>query len=109
MSGIGALGGVARAQSVIGSTYQQVGVLTEGSAVELHGHVIADIDIPLTPDRGSLLFFKEVGEQHATEMYMQLLDAPVISAALAELSAVSAALRLRPIQRPGCASGGPAS
>jgi Lipase (class 3) len=86
---------ITRAQSIVGSTYQQVGTLTEGSAVELHGQLIAEIDVPLTPDRGSLLFFKEVGDQHATEMYMQLLGAPVISVALAELSAVLAALNPR--------------
>lgn len=86
---------VARAQAIVGSTYQQVGTVNNGSAVELPGQIIAEIDVPLTPDRGSLLFFKEVGEQHATEMYMQLLEAPIISAALAELSAVRAALIAR--------------
>jgi Lipase (class 3) len=83
---------VARAQAIVGSAYQQVGTVEGGSVVELHGQLTAEIAVPLSPDRGSLLFFREVGEQHATEMYMQLLEVPAIPPALAKLSAVSAAL-----------------
>jgi hypothetical protein len=51
----------------------------------LHGQLTAPRAVPLTPDRGSLLFFDEVGQQHATDAYMQLIGAPVMSPALAKL------------------------
>ena len=50
------------------------------------------LDAPLTPDRGSLLFFVEVGQQHATETYMQLLAAPVIPSGVAKLLATASVL-----------------
>jgi len=84
---------VAWAQGIVGQTYVQPGSIADGSAVLLQGQLTVPNAVPLTPDRGSLLFFKEVDEQHATETYMQLLGAPAIPAVLAKLSAVHAALR----------------
>jgi Lipase (class 3) len=86
---------VAWAQEKVGTDYQQVGKRTRGSAVELHGQLTAPHALPLTPDRGSVLFFYEVGQQHATETYMQLLEAPAIPHTLAKLNAVHSAFARR--------------
>jgi Lipase (class 3) len=78
---------IARAQEIVGTTYVQPGALGNGSAHQLHGHLAMPIADPVTPDRGSLLFFYEVDQQHATETYMQLLEAPIVPATLAKLLA----------------------
>jgi len=63
-----------RAVTIVGSTYEQVGRADHGSAVPLHGQVVARTVPALSPDPGAALFFQEVGQQHATETYMQLLS-----------------------------------
>jgi Lipase (class 3) len=78
---------IARVEDVVNGVYVQPGAAANGSARRLRGKITPALDAPLTPDRGSLLFFSEVGYQHATETYMQLLGAPVIPATLAELLA----------------------
>jgi hypothetical protein len=87
---------IARVSGVVEGVYAQPGALTNGSARRLRGQVTPFaplLDAPLTPDRGSLLFFVEVGQQHATETYMQLLGAPLIPAVLAELLAAESLFR----------------
>jgi Lipase (class 3) len=83
---------IARVEEAVSGIYVQPGVLTIGSAHPLRGTVSAPISAPLTPDRGSLLFFHEVGVQHATATYMELLGAPVVPATLAKLLATRSSL-----------------
>jgi Lipase (class 3) len=83
---------IAQVQDVVGAWYVQPGALANGSAHRLQGQITTPIAVPLTPDRGSLLFFYEVGQQHATETYMQLLEAPLIPATLAKLLATRSRL-----------------
>jgi hypothetical protein len=83
---------IARVVSVVGSAYEQVGIADHGSAVPLHGQVVAPTVPVLSSDPAAAMFFQEVDHQHATETYMQLLSAAVVSPALATLSAVRAKL-----------------
>jgi hypothetical protein len=85
-----------RAVTAVGTIYEQVGGVVDGSAVLLHGQVEAGTAPALSPDPAAALFFQEVDQQHATETYMQLLAAPAISPALAALSALRAKLLPRP-------------
>jgi hypothetical protein len=85
---------IARAVTMVGSTYQQVGSAGVGSAVLLRGQVETPTAPDLSPDPAAALFFQEVDQQHATQTYMQLLGAPAVSPALAALSAVRAKLHI---------------
>jgi Lipase (class 3) len=80
---------IARVEEIVGGVYVQTGRRLTDSAHALRGELTAPLAVPLTPDRGSLLFFYEVGQQHATETYMRLLEAPVIPASLATLMAAA--------------------
>jgi hypothetical protein len=82
---------IARVQEVVAAWYAQPGALANGSAHRLRGQLTLPSTVPATLDTGSLLFFYEVGQQHATETYMQLLGAPVVPAALAQLMAAATA------------------
>jgi hypothetical protein len=85
---------IVRAASVVGSAYEQVGTVENGSAVALHGQLEVPTVPVLSPDPAAAMFFQEVDHQHATETYMQLLSAAAIPPALAKLSAVRAKLRV---------------
>jgi Lipase (class 3) len=80
-----------RAITIVDSLYEQVGSAESGGAVPLHGQLVP-LGVAPSPDEGAALFFVEVGLQHATETYMQLLSTPAISPALATLFAVRAKL-----------------
>jgi hypothetical protein len=80
---------IERVQEVVEGVYVQPGIPGDGSARQLQGQLSAPDAVPLTPDRGSLLFFYEVGQQHATQTYMRLLEAPVVPPALAKLLAAT--------------------
>ena len=58
-----------------------------GTARQLNGKIARPLAVALTPDRATLMFFYEVGQQHGTATYQQLLKAPVIPPSLAKLLA----------------------
>ena len=78
---------IARVEQAVRDEYAQPGALATGSARELKGKIAKPLTVALTPDRATLMFFYEVGQQHATATYQQLLDAPVIPPSLAKLRA----------------------
>jgi len=80
---------IARVESRVQAEYVQPGV-----DHTLAGRIARPLAVRLTPDRASLMFFYEVGQQHATATYMQLLKAPVVPPALAKLLATSARMGL---------------
>jgi hypothetical protein len=80
---------IARVEEIVRGVYVHPGIVANGSARPLRGQLTASVDVPVTPDRGSVAFFYEVGQQHATDMYMRLLEAPVIPASLAKLLAAA--------------------
>jgi hypothetical protein len=81
-----------RVEDFIGDVYVQPGALRNGSAHRLRGQVRQPTDESGTPDRNSVRYFEQVGYQHGTSTYMQLLEAPVIPPALAKLFAATARL-----------------
>jgi hypothetical protein len=80
---------VARVEQIVVGWYVQPGQLRNGSAQRLKGNVTVPVERAPSPDRGSLLFFYEVGQQHGTEMYMRLLDVPLLPATLGKLLATT--------------------
>jgi Lipase (class 3) len=86
---------VARVEEVVAGVYAQPGALVRGSARRLRGSVTLPVVQAPTPDRGSLLFFYEVGQQHACATYMELLGVPLVPSVLAKLLAAGATLGTR--------------
>ena len=87
---------IVRAQEAVRAEYRQPGSMRQGSAVPLHGQVAGLANVATNTDAlGNIRFFAEVGEQHATETYMELLAAPVVTTTLAKLRGVQARLLAR--------------
>jgi len=79
---------IARVERAVQGEYVQ-----PGRARKLKGKIAKPLAVALTPDRATLMFFYEVGQQHATATYQELLNAPVITPALGKLLAASSRLR----------------
>ena len=87
---------IGRAENAVDGKYRQLGELAAGSAVELHGTIIA----PFGVGEGRMelnrfenaLFLWEAAQQHACTTYQALLQAPLMVPAVGRLKLALAAL-----------------